>query len=140
MELFQVFQIAALFIIALIIGGMTFFAAIMTPLVFTKLPPETSGPFIREVFPVYSKVMAALTLLAAVLLWGSYEAAALVVVFVLFIWAWLWLMPKINQYRDAELIGDKQAGKNFNLLHKLSVVVNLGQLVAVAIVFVRIVH
>jgi len=140
MELFQVFQIAALFIIALIIGGMTFFAAIMTPLVFTKLPPETSGPFIREVFPVYSKVMAALTLLAAVLLWGSYEAAALVVVFVLFIWAWLWLMPKINQYRDAELIGDKQAGENFNLLHKLSVVVNLGQLVAVAIVFVRIVH
>ena len=52
MELIQIFQITALFFIALIIGGMSFFATIMTPLVFTKLPPETSGPFIREVFPV----------------------------------------------------------------------------------------
>ena len=36
-----------------------FFACIMTPLVFTKLPPEISGPFIREAFPVYSLAMAA---------------------------------------------------------------------------------
>ena len=139
MELFQILHTAALFVIALIIGGMTFFAAIMTPMVFAKLPPETSGPFIREVFPVYSKVMAILTILAAFLLWGQSEAIALAVVFVLFIWAWIWLMPKINQFRDAELGGNERAGKTFNLLHKLSVFVNLAQLSTVTIVFIRII-
>ena len=135
----ELFNITALIIIALIIGGMAFFAAIMTPLVFTKLPPKTSGPFIREVFPVYSKVMAALTMLAALLLWGRFESVVLVVVFALFIWAWIWLMPKINQFRDAGLGGDEGAGKTFNLLHKLSVFINLAQLTAVTIVFVRII-
>tara|TARA_B100000686_G_scaffold341166_1_gene418129 strand:+ start:873 stop:1295 length:423 start_codon:yes stop_codon:yes gene_type:complete len=139
MELFQILHTAALFLIALIIGGMAFFAAIMTPMVFAKLPPETSGPFIREVFPVYSKVMAVLTLLATLLLWGQNEAMALAVVFVLFIWAWIWLMPKINQFRDAELGGNKQAGRTFNLLHKLSVFINIAQLSAVSMVFIRII-
>ena len=139
MELFHIFKIGAFFTIALIIGGMVFFAAIMTPLVFSKLPPETSGPFIREVFPVYSKVMAALSFFAVIFLWGSYEAVALAVVFVLFIWAWIWLMPKINKFRDAELGGNEEAGKNFNFLHKLSVAVNLTQLTTVAIVFFKMV-
>ena len=37
--------------LALTWGGMTFFSAVMAPLVFTKLPLETAGAFIREVFP-----------------------------------------------------------------------------------------
>jgi hypothetical protein len=32
---------------ALVFGGMTFFSAVMAPLVFTKLPAETAGRFIR---------------------------------------------------------------------------------------------
>ena len=139
MELIQIFQVTAIFTIALIIGGMAFFATIMTPLVFTKLPPETSGPFIREVFPVYSKVMAGLTLFAVVLIWQRKEAVALAVVFALFLWAWLWLMPKINQVRDAELNGSESGKKSFNLLHKLSVVINIAQLATVAIVFFRLI-
>ena len=46
MEDTQIFNITALLVLALIIGGMAFFAAVMTPLVFTKLPSEISGPFI----------------------------------------------------------------------------------------------
>ena len=139
MEDTQIFNITALVILALIIGGMAFFAAVMTPLVFTKLPPEISGPFIREVFPVYSKVMAGLSLLAAVLIWQHAAALALLVVFILFIWAWKWLMPRINRVRDAEIGGNAKAGKTFNSLHKLSVGVNLAQLVTVIMVFVKII-
>ena len=135
----EFWNITASIIIALIIGGMAFFAAVMTPLVFTKLPPKISGPFIREVFPVYSKVMAILTMLAAVLLWGRLESILLIIVFAIFIWAWFWLMPKINHFRDAGLGGDKGADKTFNLLHKLSVFINLSQLATVTIVFVRII-
>ena len=62
---FPIIDMTGVFLLALITGGMFFFAAIMTPLVFTKLPPETSGPFIRQAFPVYSMAMAGMTLAAA---------------------------------------------------------------------------
>jgi hypothetical protein len=110
MDYTQISNLAALYTLALIIGGMVFFAAVMTPLVFTKLPPEISGPFIREVFP-----------------------------FLLFIWTWKWLMPKINYFRDGELGGDEKAGKAFNMLHKLSVYINLAQMIIVTAVFLKIV-
>jgi len=118
---------------------MFFFAAIMTPLVFTKLPPETSGPFIRQAFPVYSQAMAGMTILTAALLFKSAEAIHLSVVFVLFLWAWLWLTPRINRYRDAQLQGDENAEKAFNLLHRLSVGINLMQMLAIGNVLYRVV-
>ena len=62
----QSFEMIGIFFMALVLGSMFFFAAIMTPLVFTKLPPEISGPFIRQAFPVYSQAMAAMTLVAAI--------------------------------------------------------------------------
>ena len=43
----------ALFATALLLGGMVFFAVAIAPLVFTRLPPEWSRRFIRQVFPVY---------------------------------------------------------------------------------------
>lgn len=139
MDYTQITNMAALFTLALIIGGMVFFAAVMTPLVFTKLPPEISGPFIREVFPVFSKVMAGLSIISAALIWKHSSVYALLAVFFLFIWTWKWLMPKINQFRDEELGGNKKAGKAFNMLHKLSVYINLAQMIIVTVVFLKIV-
>ena len=43
----------AVFALALQLGGMIFFATVMAPLVFTKLPASEAGEFIRAVFPVY---------------------------------------------------------------------------------------
>ena len=124
----QNIEVIGVFFLALTLGSMFFFAAIMTPLVFTKLPPETSGPFIRQAFPVYSQAMAGMTLVAAITLWSYSLSTKLGVVFVLFIWGWLWLMPKINHYRDEQLRGNVKASKNFNFLHRMSVVINLGQM------------
>jgi hypothetical protein len=138
MDYTQITNVAALYTLGLIIGGMVFFAAVMTPLVFTKLPPEISGPFIREVFPVFSKVMAGLSLFSAALIWNHPRVYALLVVFFLFIWTWKWLMPKINQFRDEELEGNEKAGKAFNMLHKLSVYINLAQMIIVTVVFLKI--
>ena len=135
----QIFDITGIFLLALIIGGMFFFAAIMTPLVFTKLPPEISGPFIRQTFPVYSQAMAGMTLAAALFLWGYSESVYLISVTALFLWAWLWLMPRINRYRDEQLKGNEKAEKTFNILHRLSVVVNLAQMGAIGFVLYRVV-
>jgi len=139
MDYTQITNIAALYTLALIIGGMVFFAAVMTPLVFTKLSPEISGPFIREVFPVFSKVMAGLSFVSTVLIWKHSSVYALLVVFFLFVWTWIWLMPKINQFRDEELGGNAKAGKAFNTLHKLSVYINLAQMIIVTVVFIKII-
>ena len=135
----QIFDITGIFLLALIIGGMFFFAAIMTPLVFTKLPPEISGPFIRQTFPVYSQAMAGMTLAAALSLWSYSESVYLISVVILFLWAWLWLMPRINRYRDEQLKGNEKAEKTFNILHRLSVVVNLAQMGMIGFVLYRVV-
>ena len=135
----QIFDITGIFLLALIIGGMFFFATIMTPLVFTKLPPEISGPFIRQTFPVYSQAMAGMTLAAALFLWGYSESVYLISVTALFLWAWLWLMPRINRYLDEQLKGNEKAEKIFNILHRLSVVVNLAQMGVLGFVFFRVV-
>ncbi len=138
MNSFGVFDITGIFLLSLIIGGMFFFAAIMTPLVFTKLPPDISGPFIRQTFPVYSQAMAGMTLLAAIFLWGFFETVLLLIVFALFIWAGLWLMPRINRFRDDHLQGNQKAGRTFNILHRLSVGVNLAQLWIIGFVLYRV--
>ncbi len=139
MNSLEIFEITGIFLLALIIGGMFFFAAIMTPLVFTKLPPETSGPFIRQAFPVYSQAMAGMTLAAALLLWSFSESIHLIIVFALFLWAWLWLMPKINSHRDNQLKGNQNSGKIFNILHRLSVVINLAQMWVIGYVLYKVI-
>ena len=133
----QNIEIIGIFFMALVLGGMFFFAAIMTPLVFTKLPPEISGPFIRQAFPVYSQAMAGMTLVAAITIWNYSLSLNLAGVFIFFIWGWLWLMPKINYYRDEQLRGNEKASKSFNLLHRISVVINLGQMWVVGYVLYK---
>ena len=134
----QIFDITGIFLLALIIGGMFFFAAIMTPLGFTELPPEISGPFIRKTFPVYSQAMAGMTLAAALSLWSYSESVYLISVVILFLWAWLWLMPRINRYRDEQLKGNEKAEKTFNILHRLSVGVNLAQMWVIGFVLYKV--
>ncbi|GIT64456.1 MAG: hypothetical protein Ct9H300mP23_00830 [Nitrospinota bacterium] len=133
----QIFDITGIFLLALIIGGMFFFAAIMTPLVFTKLPPEISGPFIRkrsQLQPGYG----GMTLAAALSLWSYSESVYLISVVILFLWAWLWLMPRINRYRDEQLKGNEKAEKTFNILHRLSVGVNLAQMWVIGFVLYKV--
>ena len=133
----QNIEVIGIFFMALVLGGMFFFAAIMTPLVFTKLPPEISGPFIRQAFPVYSQAMAGMTLVAAITIWNYSLSINLAGVFIFFILGWLWLMPKINHYRDEQLRGNEKASKSFNLLHRVSVVINLGQMWVVGFVLYK---
>jgi hypothetical protein len=123
--------------LALTFGGMTFFFAVMAPLVFSKLPFDTAGRFIREVFPWYYLTMGATTLVAlAASLAGSgrdapWVSALIAAVLAGFVLARQVLMPSINRARDAEFAGDTTAAQRFQRLHRASVVVNLVQWLAV---------
>ncbi|MGB5735526.1 MAG: DUF4149 domain-containing protein [Thiohalocapsa sp.] len=137
MNLLPTLTLLAGLALALTWGGMTFFSAVMAPLVFTKLPFETAGAFIREVFPWYYLAMGLTTLLAVLLLLPGVGAGvgwpAALSAFALagFVMARQVLMPRINQARDAELAGDADAGKRFKRLHGISVWINGAQWLAV---------
>jgi len=129
----------ALLAFALHLGGMVFFAAVVAPLVFTRLPPEHAGPFIRQIFPIYYLWVGATAAVAAIaiLLSRPIEAAVLVASAAITAWLRQVLMPRINRASDAVQAGDASAKAVFDRGHRLSVIINLVQLVAAAVVLVR---
>ena len=130
MEPVPVSHLISALALSLTFGGMTFFSIVVAPLVFTKLPPETAGGFIRQMFPWYYLTMGATTLLALVaMIPAQYEGPASEGVLTLavlsgFIFARQVLMPSINRARDAELAGRETAGRRFARLHRTSVLIN----------------
>ena len=115
---------------ALLFGGMTFYALVMVPLIFAKLPEGTRDEFLRAVFPVYYLVMAAVAFLAAVLTYPGQptDGGLLMLVAFGFIAARQVLMPRINDVRAGKAAGDPAATRTFDNLHRLSVYLNAAQL------------
>jgi hypothetical protein len=117
-----------------LVGGMMFFGAIMAPLVFTRLPPEVAGPFIRAAFPRYYGFIIAgsLVALAGFLLQGRWGMAALSgVIAGVTLWLWLGWLPHLNALREA---GQQAA---FDRGHRLSVWLNGAELVAAVVMLAR---
>lgn len=134
---------------ALLFGGMVYFALLFTPLTFRHLSREAAGAFLRQVFPAYYMAGYALAGLAGLLaLWPRpLEGAILLIVAFGFGYGGLVLLPKIDGLRalalegpsremGGELGGVNPHGERFRLLHRLSMAINLVQLVAVALILV----
>ena len=131
------FAVFAGLALALTWGGMTFFSAVLAPLVFSKLPQETAGAFIRQVFPRYYLAMGVTTLAALLCLLPGigrgfgWPAALSALTLLGFVFARQVLMPAINRARDARLAGDASAGERFKRLHGVSVLINGAQWLAI---------
>jgi len=122
----------ALYVVAATSGAMLFFAVGVAPTVFQALPAEQAGLFLRKLFPRYylSLIIGSMT---AGLLWlGTQPLASGVCLLITVSTLWIrqWLVPHINALRDRELSGDVSAGKQFARLHRLSVAINMLQLLA----------
>ncbi len=124
---------------ACLLGGMVFFAAILAPLVFTKLDGATAARFIRATFPRYYLYVAVAALLGAVgLIWADrVSGIVLLVVALLTVWLRQGLMPTLNRLRDAGLAGDAASNARFDVMHRVSVGVNMVQMLAVLLVVAR---
>ena len=122
-------------LVSALFGSMVFFSFVMAPLIFTQLEEATAGRFIRAVFPWYYLVLLSLSLLAgiAVIAAAPLESGVLLGVASLAIYARQYLMPRVNHYRDRSLAGDEQAGRRFDQLHRVSVMINGVQLIAVTL-------
>ena len=120
--------------VSALVGGMLFFGAIMAPLVFTKLPPDVAGPFIRVAFPRYYAFIVASAGLGAVgyLVRGQWVSAIVLLLMVgVTLWLWFWLIPHLNALRE---VGDT-AG--FARGHRLSVWINGAELLSALGLLIR---
>jgi hypothetical protein len=120
--------------LAALVGGMLFFGAVMAPLVFTHLPRDTAGTFIRAAFPFYYGYLIVASAIGAAGYWLNRHivpALALLLILLVTAWLWLWFIPHL----DALRVAGNTAG--FNRGHAESVWINGAQLIVALAVLVR---
>lgn len=128
-------HVLALVFVAAVFGGMGFFAFLFTPLVFKFCEREDAAQFLRQVFPVYHRVMAVMVIPPAVALMPGqsygFEVLTLLGVAAFFVVAARILVPAATQARED---GDT---KKFSRVHRISVIIHMLQFAAVTVVLIR---
>ena len=129
----------ALYVVAATLGAMLFFAVGVAPTVFQALPTEHAGLFLRKLFPRYYLALIVGSGVAGGLWISSAPMAAAVCWLIAGSTLWIRqsLVPRINQLRDAELAGDAAAGARFAMLHRVSVIINMVQLLALVALLLK---
>lgn len=129
----------ALSVVAATLGAMLFFAVGVAPTVFQALPIAEAGLFLRALFPRYYLALIVGSGLAGGLWISSAPLAAAVCWLIALSTLWIRqsLVPRINQLRDADLAGDAAAGKRFATLHRVSVIINMVQLLALVFLLLK---
>ncbi len=112
------------FFIAILLGSMIFFMAVVSPSVFATLSSNASSKFLRTIFPkmfLFGFIISALTLMFSFISGNILNCILLIIVAISFIINRNYLTPKINDFRDKELEGDQKASSSFKYMHLLSV-------------------
>ena len=129
----------ALYVVAATLGAMLFFAVGVAPTVFQALPIQEAGLFLRKLFPRYYLALIVGSGVAGGLWISSAPLAAAVCWLIALSTHWIRqsLVPRVNQLRDAELAGDAAAGARFATLHRVSVIINMVQLLALVALLLK---
>lgn len=101
------------------VGIMLFFTVAVAPSIFKVLPAEWAAKYVRSFFPKYYLSLGVLSLFASFLASEIQTLIVLSICSVFLFFSYFWLTPNINEAKDA---GQQ---KKFNLLHALSVLLNL---------------
>ena len=112
------------FFIAILLGSMIFFMAVVSPSVFATLSSNASSKFLRTIFPrmfLFGFVISVLSLIFSFISGNILNCILLIIVAISFIINRNYLTPKINDFRDKELEGDQKASSSFKYMHLLSV-------------------
>ncbi len=131
-------ETAAIVSISATLGTMLFFAIAIAPAVFQALPADQAGLFLRRLFPRYYAALIFGSSTAGLLLLTEHPLAAglCALIATSTLWVRQILVPQINELRDQELAGDPLAGAHFARWHRVSVAINLLQILAMAFLLV----
>ncbi len=136
----QIFFILSFLLASMLFGAMLFFSFLVAPITFIKLDATEAGKLIRSIFPYYYLKIIILSFATAVLLTlaNHFSAVLMFIIGLSAVFSRQSLIPKINKYRDAEIAGDVSAKSKFDSFHRLSVIINGGQIVLLIISIVTI--
>ena len=98
--------------------------AVVSPSIFATLSTNTSSKLLRRIFPrmfLFGFIIAILSLVLCYISSNILNSILLIIVAMSFIINRNYLTPKINDFRDKELEGDKKASSSFKYMHLLSV-------------------
>ena len=112
------------FLLAVLIGSMIFFMAVVSPSVFATLSTNASSKLLRTIFPrmfLFGFIIAILSLVLCYISSNILNSILLIIVAMSFMINRNYLTHKINDFRDKELEGDKKASSSFKYMHLLSV-------------------
>ena len=116
------------FLLAVLIGSMIFFMAVVSPSIFATLSTNASSKLLRTIFPrmfLFGFIIAIFSLVLCYISGNILNSILLIIVAISFIINRNYLTPKINNFRDKELEGDEKASSNFKYMHLLSVLLFL---------------
>ena len=121
-------------------GGMLMFSLVVAPRVHARLPRETAAELLRGLFPWYYGYCGGFAVVLAACAWWT--DALWVFIFSLpvlagFAFAGGYLLPALNRARE-QRDEDPLAADRFSRLHRLSMLVNLAQMVLLAVILVRV--
>jgi Domain of unknown function (DUF4149) len=125
--------VLALLATSLLFGGMTLYSFGFAPLVFSALPMDVAGKFLRYAFPYYYIFVIITAAVAAIALWplNHLSSGLMATTSGAGLFARQIVMTMINYFRD------RGETRNFNSAHFVSVAINMLQLLAVVYVLVR---
>ena len=126
-------EFVALLLSSLLFGGMTLYSFGFAAFVFSALPPDLSRNTIRQAFPHFYIFVLATSAISATLLYflDPVAAAVMVIISVTTIPTRQILMPAINKASDSG------ARRRFKILHSLSVLITLSQIIGTGYVLTR---
>ena len=109
---------------SILLGAMLFFVIIVSPTVFTALSSDQASNFLRLIFPrlfLFGLILSLFTALGYNVSGLYIEMTLALISSILFFLNRNLLTPMINYYRDKEIKGDIKSKKYFKLLHLISV-------------------
>ena len=127
----EVTNIIIKFLIPLLFGSLFFFASVVAPTIFKTLEEKNARFFLRGIFPkiyLYSSILSLIITLALFFI-NPFLSLIFLIITIGYFYSRQYLMHKIN------LASDQKMQKEFQRLHKFSVVIFVTQLILMTIVY-----
>ena len=109
----------------ILLGAMFFFVIVVSPTIFSSLSMEQASKFLRLIFPrifLFGFIISIFIALGYYILTSYIEMSFAIVSSILFFLNRNLLTPMINHHRDKEIEGEIKSKIYFKVLHNLSVI------------------
>ena len=127
------------FLIPFLVGSLIFFSVVVAPNVFISLDQKSARKFIRSIFPklyLYSFLIS-ITITFLIIYHGPIYSVIFFIVSSGFLFSKIFLVKWINDISDVKQKSSKQI-KKFKILHSLSVLIFIIQIVSMTIVYFKV--